>query len=449
MGLFKNREGGLMDVIRCDQKEYLVWKWRPEGQGLDSTRTENSIRYGSSLRVKDGEVAVFFYKTKEEIQQEFIVGPYDGTIKTANLPILTSIVGLAYGHETPFQAEIYFINLSGINQVKFAIPYFDVFDPRFLDFAVPMAVRGNITFNITDYEAFIKLHRLINFELEDFQKQIKDAVSKYIKSVIANIPSQCGIPVIQIEKKILDINDMILSHLKPRLENDFGVNLQSIDISSIEADKSSMGYCSLMQVTKQQVAETIEAQTDVNIKNMFDTQRINAENIQESLAIQREESQRAQRLQTETSFINAHTIDKHAEVLTAAANSLGEMGSVNIGGDGSAMNPASMMKGMTIGGVMGGQMGNMMGNMMNQMGQQMTPPPIPGSNIAYMIVVNGQQYGPFNMQQLQQMVQSGQMTSQTYVWKQGMSNWEFASNVPELSGLFTAGITPPPIPTMP
>ena len=125
------------------------------------------------------------------------------------------------------------------------------------------------------------------------------------------------------------------------------------------------------------------------------------------------------------------------------------MGSVNIGGDGSAMNPASMMMGMTIGGVMGGQMGNMMGNMMNQMGQQMTPPPIPGSNIAYMIVVNGQQYGPFNMQQLQQMVQSGQMTSQTYVWKQGMSNWEFASNVPELSGLFTAGITPPPIPTMP
>ena len=62
MGLFKNREGGLMDVIRCDQKEYLVWKWRPEGQDIDSTRTENSIRYGSTLRVKEGEVAVFFYK---------------------------------------------------------------------------------------------------------------------------------------------------------------------------------------------------------------------------------------------------------------------------------------------------------------------------------------------------------------------------------------------------
>ena len=290
MGLFKNREGGLMDVIRCDKTEYLVWKWRPEGQDLDSTRTENSIRYGSSLRVKDGEVAVFFYKNNDGNQQDFILGPYDGTINTANFPILTSIIGLAYAHETPFQAEVYFINLSGINQVRFAIPYFDVFDPRFLDFAVPMAVRGNITFNITDYRSFIKLHRLINFELEDFQKQIKDAVAKYIKGVVANMPSEYGIPVIQIEKKILDINEEVTAYLKTRLENDFGVNLQSLDISSIEADKSSIGYCSLMQVTQHQTSRTIDAQTDVNIKNIHDTQRINAENMEETLRIQREES---------------------------------------------------------------------------------------------------------------------------------------------------------------
>ena len=30
MGLFGNKsEGGLMDAIRCDEQEYLVWKWRP------------------------------------------------------------------------------------------------------------------------------------------------------------------------------------------------------------------------------------------------------------------------------------------------------------------------------------------------------------------------------------------------------------------------------------
>lgn len=57
MGLFSNKkEGGLMDVIRCDEQEYLVWKWRPSGEA-NSTHKENAIRYGSSLRVKEGEVA--------------------------------------------------------------------------------------------------------------------------------------------------------------------------------------------------------------------------------------------------------------------------------------------------------------------------------------------------------------------------------------------------------
>jgi hypothetical protein len=59
MGLFskRNEEGGLMDVIRCDEKEYLIWKWKPSGEA-NSTRKENAIRYGSSIRVKSGEAAV-------------------------------------------------------------------------------------------------------------------------------------------------------------------------------------------------------------------------------------------------------------------------------------------------------------------------------------------------------------------------------------------------------
>lgn len=57
MGFFsKGKSGGVMNVIRCDQQDYLVWKWRPEGQDANSTSRENAIRYGSSLRVKDGGV---------------------------------------------------------------------------------------------------------------------------------------------------------------------------------------------------------------------------------------------------------------------------------------------------------------------------------------------------------------------------------------------------------
>lgn len=453
MGLFgKGKSGGMMNVIRCDEEEFMVWKWRPEGQEVNSTSRENSIRYASSLRVKEGEVAVFVYRQSNGAIQDFIEGPYDYTIKTANFPVLSSIVGLAFGGESPFQAEVYFINLAGNNQLRFAVPYFDVFDPRLPDHGVPMSVRGTITFNISDYKGFIKLNRLINFDHEQFLKQIKAALSKYVKGIVMNVPQEMGIPVVQMERQILNINSRVEEYLKPRLENDFGVNMKGLDISALEIDKESPYYSELRQLTAGNTARTMNAQTDVNIQNLKDSQRINAENMEETLRIQREEAQRAQRLQTETNFMGAHSLDQQTEVLKTGAQSLGQMGSMDVEGQsGGGMNPAGMMTGMMMGGAMGQQMAGMMNNMGQNMQQAMnTPPPMP--NVQYHVSIDGAQAGPFNMQQLAQMAQNGQLTKQTYVWKQGMANWEFAGNVPELASLFAPPVSgsmpPPPPPTV-
>ena len=441
-GFGKKSEGGLMDVIRCDEPEYLVWKWRPSGEA-NSTKKENSIRWGSSLRVKDGEVAVFVYKQKDGTMQEFIEGPFDETIKTANFPILTSILGLAYDGNSPFQAEIYYINLAGIIQVKFAIPYFDVYDPRFLDFGVPMSVRGSVTFNITDYKGFIKLHRLINFDLEDFKTQIKDAVCKRVKSFVTNAPTDNQLPVLQIERRIAEISDLIQERLKVEFAEDFGVNLKRVDVASIEVDKESDGYRELHRVTAVQQEKTITAQTNVNIQNMEDMQRINAQNMEETLRIQREEAQRAQRLQTETNFMGAHALDQQTAVLKAGMQGLGNMASMGGGG----MNPAGMMTGMAMGSALGTQMAGMMNQMGNTMQQSMnTPPPTPVSQ--YFVAVNGQQSGPFGVAQLQQYAAQGQINAQTLVWKQGMAGWEPAGNVAELAQIFAPAV-PPMSPTMP
>lgn len=449
MGIFGNKQkksGGMMNVIRCDEKEYLVWKWRPEGQDVNSTTRENSIRFGSSLRVKDGEVAVFVYKQKDGTVQDYIEGPYDETIKTANFPILSSIIGLAYGGDSPFQAEIYFINLARNIQVRFTIPYFDVFDPRFLDFAVPMAVHGSITFNITDYKAFIKLNRMINFSLEDFNKQLKDAVTKYVKSFVSNAPQDNGIPVLQIERKITEISDLLQERLSKELAEDFGVNVKRVDINRIDPDKESEGYMELRHVTAMQQAQAIQAQTKVSIKNMADTQAINAENMQETLRINRQEAQRAQRLQTETNFIGAHALDQQASVLRAGAENLGAMGYM---GDGGGMNAAGMMTGMMMGGAIGSQMAGMMNNMGQTMQNGMNTPPSPPIP-TYMLAINGQQSGPFSIPQLQQLAQQGKINAQTYVWKPGMSEWIMAGQVDELKNIFIPNTPPPPpMPPMP
>lgn len=445
MGLFsRGKGGGLMNVIRCDQEEYLVWKWRPLDQSANSTSRENAIRYGSSLRVKDGEVAVFVYKQKEGAIQDFIIGPYDDTIKTANFPVLASIVGMAFGGESPFQAEIYFINLQGNNQVRFAIPYFDVADPRLPDYPVPVAVRGTLTFALEDYKSFIKLNRLVDFDLDSFKNQIKDAMVRKIKGIVANIPFELGMPVVQMERKIDDISEILENKLRERFD-EFGVKMKHIDINAIEIDKESDAYEEVKRLTGGLTAQTMQAQAELNIKNMQQMQDINAKNMEETLRIQREEAQRAQKLQTEQNFISAHALNQQTSVLQTAASNLGQMGTIPNGEHSGGMNPAGMMTGMMMGGAMGGQMAGMMNNMGQQMQNAMqTPPPMP--NIQYMIAVNGQQSGPFTLQQLQQLVHAGQFTPLTFVWKQGMQQWEQAGNIQELNFLFTSSCTPPPVP---
>ena len=453
MGIFNrsNQNGGLMDVIRCDEPSYLIWKWHPAGSQVGFNKRENEIRWGSSLRVKDGEVAVFVYKQKNGIMQDYIVGPFDQTIKTANFPVLSSIIGLAFDGKSPFQAEIYFINLAKIIQVKFGVPFFDVYDPRFNDFNVPVAVRGTISFKIEDYREFIKLHKLDSFNLDDFQMQIKDAVCRYVKDVVANAPASHNIPVIQLETKTSIINDSIEYDLSNRLKDDFGVVVSGVDIGAIEIDKTSTGYQQLMSVTKDIVSATIQAETEAKLKDIAEKQRIEAENYAEILRIQREEGQYAQHMQTRSTNLGAYQVEKQAEVGVAGAEALGQMGangagSIDLGSNGGnvGFNPAAMMASMAVGGVVGQNIAGAMNNVMTGLNQPIqgtvAPPPIPTT--LYNVAINGQAMGPYDINTLQQMIIAGQFTVESLVWKAGMTEWEKAGNIAELKVLF-ANVMPP------
>lgn len=452
MSLFdrRKRNGGFMDEIRCDEPSYLIWKWHPAGVQLGEGNRENAIRWGSSLRVKDGEVAVFVYSQGNGIMQEYIEGPCDMILNTANLPILASIVGLAYEGGTPFQAEVYFINLARIIQVKFGVSFFDVYDPRFADFGVPVAVRGTVSFSIADYREFIKLHRLSNFNFDDFQRQIRDAVNRYVKDCVANAPASHNIPVIQIETKTSQINDAVEYDISERLKENFGVTVSGIDIGAIEIDKSSEGYRQLMNVTKELAGATAKAEAEARIKDIAAKQRIEAENYEETLRIQREEGQYAQHKQTQSANFAAFQVEKQAEVGVAGANALGQMGAngagnVNLGGGGDGFNMAAMMANMAVGGAVGqniaGAMNNMMGGINQQTATGAVPPPIP--TVAFHVAVNGQATGPFDISVLAQMATSGQLTADSLVWKSGMAQWAKAGTVDELKNLFS---TMPPIP---
>ena len=352
-------------------------------------------------------------------------------------------------------------NLSKGSQLNFAIPYFDVFDPRLQDYGVPVSVHGAVVYAIEDMDLFHSVNRNEGYSDETFKNKLRGQLTKFIKSVVSNAPSDAQIPVVQIERKIFEISELIQQRVTPQVEKLFGITIRSLDITGINVDKESRGYRELKALTADLEKERMMAQHNAQISNFNlnndlqqdmlkkqselnldamgrrqeldlggqeELQRMNLENQRETMRIQREEMQRASRLQTEQTFMGAHQANLNAGVLNNATD-----------------NGINAFRQQTMGG-------------MNNMGQMGGAPQVPGQKgmggapqmpgmgaavpqVQYYIGINGQQYGPCDWNKLQQLVQQGQLTQQSYVWKNGMAQWEFAGNVAELAPLFQ-GIAP-------
>lgn len=424
----REKMGGISDVIRCDEPNYLVWRWHPNGAKAGDLKRDTALRTNSVLRVKNGEVAVFVYKQKDGTMEDYIVGPHDETIKTKNFPILSSIIGLWYEGDTSFQAEVFFINLSQSIQIKFGVPYFNVVDPRFEDYEVPVAVRGTLTFKIEDYKAFVKNHQLATFDLEQLKVKVTDSVVRYIKDAVTNAPAENNIALIGIESKIDLINEKAEAGLKDRLNELFGVSVAGLDINAIEVDKESDGYAELKKVTKEVTARKVEAETL---------------DYEEKLRIQREEGQYAQHMATKQTNLGAYETEVKRDVGVAGAEALGKMGEhgaggIDMGSGHSGFNPMEIMAGMAVGGAIGQNIASTMNNSMNP-NNSAVPPSLPKTT--FHVAQNGQAVGPFEINQIKEMITSGQIKKDSLLWKSGTPTWERADSFDDLKTLF-----PPELP---
>lgn len=424
MGFLK-RKGGFSDVIRCDETDYLVWKWHPSGKNQGESKRETAIRTRSILRVKNGEVAVFFYKQKNGEVEDYIIGPHDEMLKTKNFPLLSSIIGLWYEGDTSFQAEIFFINLAKSIQIRFGVPFFDVVDPRYPDFYVPVSVRGTITFKIDDYKAFVKYHQLSHFNLDDLKNKINAAVSRYIKDVVANAPAEHDIPVIAIESKIDLINEKAELYIKDRLSDLFGISVIGIDLSAIEVDKNHESYVELKRVTKD--ITIIKTETDLH-------------HYQQDLKIKREEDQYAKRMDTRESNIKAYQTEIRGDVGVAGAEAFGKIveknaGTMDLTGQNTGFNPITLMAGIAVGSSVGKNVAKTLDQSINQNeNNQNIPPSVP--IVKYFVAKDGIPTGPFEISTLKSMIENKELSSNCLVWKEGMPEWQKASSQIELSGMF-------------
>ena len=125
-------------------------------QGLNQMvyRVPNSgsgdFRLGSQVIVRENQVAVFFRDGKALD----VFRPGRHTLTTNNIPLLGTLINLPFGGQTPFQAEVYFVNMKTFTGMKWGTPTPIVFRDSELH-TVPLRAFGGYTLRVQDPQLFV------------------------------------------------------------------------------------------------------------------------------------------------------------------------------------------------------------------------------------------------------------------------------------------------------
>jgi membrane protease subunit (stomatin/prohibitin family) len=111
MGLIDKLRGEFVDIIEWldDVPQTLVWRF---------PRYHNQIKTGARLVVRPGQLAVFV--SQGRIADVFEPGTH--TLRTENLPVLSTLLGWKHGFDSPFKAEVYFVATRQVTDLRWGTP---------------------------------------------------------------------------------------------------------------------------------------------------------------------------------------------------------------------------------------------------------------------------------------------------------------------------------------
>jgi membrane protease subunit (stomatin/prohibitin family) len=371
MGIFDKLKNEFIDILEWtdDSTNTMVWRF---------PRYQNEIKMNAKLTVRESQVAVFVNEGK--IADVFQPGLY--TLATQNMPIMTTLAGWKYGFNSPFKAEVYFINTKQFIDQKWGTK--NPIMLRDLEFG-PIRLRafGNYAIKVTDPGLFVKeiAGTSSHFTTEEVTEQLRDLIITRFTDALA----ESKIPILDLAANYNELSKFIGEKINPEF-NELGITITKFLVENISLPpeveaaldkRSSMGIIgNLNQFTQFQAANAMEE---------------------------------------------------------AAKNS-----------NGGASQGIGMGMGFAMANQMGGAMNQNQQNQNQQNQQPSGPPPIPGFT-PYHVAVGGAQQGPFNADILKQMVGQGTLTKDTLVWKQGLAAWTKAGEVADLKPFFDSAPPPLPI----
>lgn len=344
-------------------------------------RYQNEIKNKAKLIVREGQAAVFV--NEGQLADVFTPGTY--TLNTQNLPILTTLKGWKYGFDSPFKAEVYFVNTRLFTDEKWGTKNpFMLSDERFG--LVEIRAFGTYSFRISDPGKFVvdvvgTDGNFTNFEINEHLKSL--IVTRFTDTV-----GEANLPVELYAANTSELSETCQEVMQPEFGR-VGIELEKFFIENVsmpeELKKEIFEYSRLDKLDMTKLAQF-----------------------------------------------------KAAKAMEAAAKNEGGTAGAGMG----------MGMGFVLAQQMGGMMNpqatqQVFGSQTQQ--ASIVPPPMP-AQVVYHYASNGQQMGPVTFEKLKELFAARTINRDSLVWKQGMQNWLALKEVEELKS-FLGGSTPPPLPT--
>jgi excisionase family DNA binding protein len=218
---------GLMDFIRGELIEII--EWTDDSRDTLSFRwpdQDKEIKNGAQLIVRESQTAQFVYLG----QFGDTFGPGKHTLVTQNIPVLSTIAGWKYGFNSPFKADVYFLNTRLFTGNKWGTS--NPIMLRDADFGI-VRVRafGTFDFKIVDPKIFLKevAGSDHHFRLDEFA----DTMRSRIVSLFSEALGRARVPVLDLAARYSEVGEAILPVLNTATVAKYGIEFASFILENV------------------------------------------------------------------------------------------------------------------------------------------------------------------------------------------------------------------------
>lgn len=215
----------IIDVVRFDglrSRDWLIYKYPAEDLVL-----------GTQLIVQEGQAAIFV--SGGVVADLFYPGTY--TLHTENLPILKTLVNLPFGGNTPFSAEIYFINTTVRLDINWGTSDpIQLVDPKYY---VRLRVRafGQMGLKILDPVSLLKeviggMQKADIIKFDKIKEYFRGILVIKAKSAIADTIISNGVSVLEISTKLEELSEIVKNQVAPEFAK-YGFTVANFFIQSV------------------------------------------------------------------------------------------------------------------------------------------------------------------------------------------------------------------------